>query len=145
MSEAEILSIRNELTGLVISVFSVSFGMISAYVVGLWLFLKDSPVALRVLGFLLLSSGLAFMGGMAAGLNALLLGTERAWIQLEAPTTGIASFGSERPELLQGFSLYEVSAALGAVAFAAVYIALFFLTFCYRWPASDQPGLRAGA
>jgi hypothetical protein len=31
MTEAEILSIRNELTGLVVSVVSVSFGMISAY------------------------------------------------------------------------------------------------------------------
>jgi hypothetical protein len=38
MSEAEILSIRNELTDLVISVVSVSFGMISAYIAGLWLF-----------------------------------------------------------------------------------------------------------
>ena len=34
MSEGEILSIRNELTGLVLSVVSVSFGMISAYIVG---------------------------------------------------------------------------------------------------------------
>ena len=38
MSEAEILSIRNDLTAIVISVVSVSFGMISAYIAGLWLF-----------------------------------------------------------------------------------------------------------
>ena len=54
MTEAEILSIRNDLTALVVSVVSVSFGMISAYIVGLWLFLKDSPLSLRVIAFLLL-------------------------------------------------------------------------------------------
>lgn len=64
MTEAEILSIRNELTGIVVSVVSVSFGMISAYIVGLWLFLKDAPLSLRAIAFLLLSSGLAFMGGL---------------------------------------------------------------------------------
>lgn len=70
MSEAEILSIRNDLTELIISVVSVSFGMISAYIVGLWLFLKDAPLGLRLLAFLLLSFGLAFMGGMTGGCTA---------------------------------------------------------------------------
>ncbi len=35
MTEADILSLRSDLTGLVISVVSVSFGMISAYIVRL--------------------------------------------------------------------------------------------------------------
>jgi hypothetical protein len=42
MTEAEILPIRNDLTGLVVSAVSVSFGMISAYIAGLWLFLRRS-------------------------------------------------------------------------------------------------------
>ena len=45
MTEAEILVLRGGLTGLVISVVSVSFGMISAYIAGLWLFLKRAPFA----------------------------------------------------------------------------------------------------
>lgn len=139
MSEGEILSIRNELTALVVSVVSVSFGMISAYIVGLWLFLRSAPLVLRTLAFLLLSCGLAFMGVLTGGLNALLLGTERAWSKLGPTSVGIASFGSERPEILQGLSLYEASAALGCVAFVAIYVALFFLTFLYRWPSDGAP------
>jgi hypothetical protein len=138
MSEGEILSIRNELTGLVLSVVSVSFGMISAYIVGLWLFLRSAPFGLRAVSFLLLSSGLAFMGVVTGGLNALLLGTERAWSKLGTTSVEIASFGGERPDSLQGLSLYEASAALGCAAFAAIYLALFFFTFFYRWP--DEPG-----
>lgn len=134
MSEFEILAIRNELTGLVISVVSVSFGMISAYVVGLWLFLKDAPLALRSLCFVLLSCGLGFMGAMTGGMHALLVGTERAWSKLAATSVGIASFGGERPEMLHGLSLYEASAVLGGLAFGAIYIALFYFTFFYRWP-----------
>lgn len=134
MSEGEILSIRNELTALVISVVSVSFGMVSAYIVGLWLFLRQAPFLLRLLAFVLLSCGLAFMGVLTAGINGLLLGTDRAWSKLGATSVEIASFGSERPDFLHGLSLYEASAALGAVAFAAIYVVLFFLTFLYRWP-----------
>lgn len=138
MSEGEILSIRNELTALVISVVSVSFGMISAYIVGLWLFLKDAPMALRLLCFLLLSCGLAFMGVVTGGVHALLVGTERAWSKLGPTAVGIASFGGERPNVLRGLSLYEASAVLGGFAFAAIYVALFYFTFFYRWP--DQAG-----
>ncbi len=137
MSEAEILSIRNELTGLVLTVVSVSFGMISAYIVGLWLFLKDCPLLLRCTAFALLSCGLAFMGGVTAGLNALLLGTERAWGGISKPATGIASFGAERPDYLLGLSLYDLSAAIGGLAFLTIYLALFFLTFAAkRWKSS---------
>lgn len=138
MTEAEILSIRNELTGLVVSVVSVSFGMISAYIVGLWLFLKNSPLVLRALAFMLLSCGLAFMGVLTGGLNGLLLGTERAWSKLGKTAVEIPSFGSERPDFLYGLSMYEASAALGCVAFFSIYAALFFITFIYRWAEDDD-------
>ena len=62
MTEAEILSVRNEVTAIVVSVASFSFAMISAYIAALWLFLKHAPLTLRSLAFLLLTSGLAFMG-----------------------------------------------------------------------------------
>lgn len=139
MSEGEILSIRNELTGLVLSVVSISFGMISAYIVGLWLFLRDAPLGLRLLTFFLLSCGLAFMGVLTSGLNGLLVGTERAWSKLASNSVGIPSFGAERPDILQGLSLYEASAVLGCAAFVAIYVALFFFTFFYRWQGVPRP------
>jgi hypothetical protein len=138
MSEAEILSVRNEVTGLVLTVFSVSFSMITAYLVALWLFLRHAPGALRLLAFLLLTAGLGFLGAMSIGLNDILAGTERAWGTLARTVTGIPGFGSERPEWLGGFSMYEAAAALGALAFLAIYAALAYLTFLYRWPSSPE-------
>ncbi|MEM9355448.1 MAG: hypothetical protein AAGB04_04480 [Pseudomonadota bacterium] len=138
MTEAEILVLRGGLTGLVISVVSVSFGMISAYIAGLWLFLKRSPFALRLITFLLLTSGLVFMGAITWGLHELLLSTDRAWAKLPTTATEIKSFGGMRPELLQGFTLYEASAALGFLAFAGIYIALAYMTFGYRWQGDER-------
>jgi hypothetical protein len=142
MSEAEILSIRNDLTSLVVSVVSVSFGMISAYIAGLWLFLREAPISLRLLAFFLLSCGLAFMGALTWGLNDLLLGTERAWSKLPSPASGIAGFGNARPEWLQGFTLYEAAVFLGSLAFGAIYVSLAYLTFIYKWPGATAGPVR---
>jgi membrane protease YdiL (CAAX protease family) len=139
VTEAEILSVRNEVTAIVVSVAGFSFTMISAYIAALWLFLSQAPLALRALAFLLLSAGLAFMGVMTAGLNGLLLGTETAWRKLAKPATELTGFGNASPDYLMGFTLYEAAAVLGAIAFGAIYLALFYLTFFYRWPdASAQ-------
>lgn len=142
MSEAEILAIRNDLTGLVISVVSVSFGMISAYIAGLWLFLREAPISLRLLAFFLLSCGLAFMGALTLGLNGLLVGTDHAWSKLATRATDIAGFGDVRPPWLHGLSLYEASAVLGAIAFGAIYLALAYLTFVYKWPGQTAAAVR---
>ena len=133
MTEADILSVRNELTDMVISIFSVSFGMVSAYIVGLWLFLKRAPLILRALSFIVFSFGLAFMGALTIGIHELLLGTERAWSKLAKTATEIPGFGSAPIEAL-GLTQYEAAACLGAIAFLAIYVALFVLTFLYRWP-----------
>lgn len=133
MTESEILSLRNELTSLVVDVFSVSFTMVTAYMVGLWLFLKEAPLALRLIAFALLTIGLGFLGAMTLGLNDIMLGTERAWSGLGRTATGLPGFGSERPAWLGGLTMYEGAAALGAAAFLAIYVALFYLTFVYRW------------
>jgi hypothetical protein len=142
MNEAEILSIRNELTGLVVSVVSVSFGMISAYIAGLWLFLREAPVSLRLLAFALLTCGLAFMGALTWGLNDLLVGTDRAWSKLVSPTSEISGFGKERPDWLHGFTLYGACVFLGSLAFGAIYLSLAYLTFVYRWPGSTAGQVR---
>jgi hypothetical protein len=142
MSEAEILSIRNELAGLVLSVVSVSFGMISAYIAGLWLFLREAPVSLRLLAFFLLTCGLGFMGALSWGLNDLLIGTARAWAKLASPATEISGFGNERPPWLRGFTLYEASVLLGTFAFGAIYVSLAYLTFIYRWPGTTAGQVR---
>jgi hypothetical protein len=142
MSEAEILSIRNELAGLVLTVVSVSFGMISAYIAGLWLFLREAPLSLRLLAFILLTCGLVFMASLTWGLNDLLVGTDRAWAKLAKPATEISGFGNERPPWLEGFTLYEASVLLGSLAFGAIYVSLAYLTFVYRWPGTTAGQVR---
>ncbi len=139
MTEAEILTVRNDLTEIVLSVVSVSFAMISSYIVGLWLFLRHAPFTLRALAFFMLSVGLAFMGTLTAGINDLMIGTERAWSRLSQPATGITGFGSETPAYLMGLSLYEAATVLGGMAFLAIYLALAYLSFFFRWPAERQP------
>ena len=142
MTEAEILTFRNDVTALVIAVFSLGFSMVSAYIAGLWLFLKGAGYPLRLVAFALLSAGLAFAGVMAFGLNELLMGSERSWAKLPSNSIGIPGFGSERPALLFGLSYYEVAAGMGVLVFGAIYIALFALTFLYRWPSADAASQR---
>ena len=144
MTEAEILSVRNEVTAIVVSVTGFSFTMISAYIAALWLFLKDAPFPLRALTFLLLSSGLAFMGVMSAGLNDLLLATETAWGKLAKTATGLPGFGNARPDYLMGFTMYDAAAILGTVTFGAIYLALFYLTFFYRWQSDGMGRIYRG-
>lgn len=138
MTEAEIFMIRGDLTDTIISLVSVSFGMISAYIVGLWLVLKDVPVVLRLIGFSLLSCGLLFMGVIGWGIHEMMLGVDRAWAKLASRSTEIPNFGGERPEYLHGLSLYEAGTGLGFVAFGLIYLALFYLTFIYRWSKASR-------
>jgi hypothetical protein len=138
MTEAEILAMRIGLTGLIISVVSVSFGMISAYIAGLWLFLKNAPFSLRALAFTLLSLGLLFMGIVMWGIHELLLGTDRAWLKLAKTASEFATFGGEKPDYLHGLTLYQGGALLGLLAFVLIYLALGYLTFWYRWGDADE-------
>jgi hypothetical protein len=85
-----------------------------------------------------LSIGLFFMGFLTWGLHELMLGTDRAWAKLPQNSMGIASFGGERPDYLFGLTLYQFGAFIGFVAFVAIYLALGYLTYLYRWePAED--------
>lgn len=138
MTEAEILAMRIGLTGLIISVVSVAFGMISAYIAGLWLFLKRAPFSLKALAFTLLSLGLLFMGIVMWGIHELLLGTDRAWLKLAKTASEFATFGGDKPDYLQGLTIYQGGALLGLVAFVAIYVALGYLTFFFRWDDADE-------
>ncbi len=90
---------------------------------------------------MLLSSGLAFMGALIVGLNVLLMKSDEAWAKLGKTLINLDSFGGERPSFLLGLSIYQASAGLGTAAFVALYVALAYLTFFYRWPEDlAQPG-----
>lgn len=138
MTEAEILTARNEVTAILVSVVSASLTVVSAYVVGLWTVLRHAPVGLRLIAFAIFSLALAFFGGVAFGLHHLLSGTEHAWSKLTSNAMNISGFGNERPEYLFGLSLYEAAAMLGGAAFLALYLALFAMTFAYDWSKAER-------
>lgn len=137
MGEDALLELAMEGVGVVIALVSTAFGIISAYIAGLFFFLRRAPFTLRFAAFGLLSVTLAFMGLLALGLLGILGGADEAWRALESTVSGVNSLGGERPEILFGLSVYEAGAGLGFGSFALVYLMLAYMTFFYRWPETN--------
>ena len=118
----------------VIAVFSMFFAMISAYIAGLFFFLNRAPLTLRLLAFVLLSMGLAFLGGSATVQQRVQEGLFAAWAKLPSPTIAVETVRNPlQIALPPGLTLHEVGIAIGWVTALSVYLALGYLTFFYRW------------
>jgi drug/metabolite transporter (DMT)-like permease len=137
MSEAEVMQGVFSSIQVVISLFSTFFAMISAYIAGLYFFLNRAPVALKLLAFFLLSVGLAFLAGAAITQQRLQVGLLAAWAKLSSPAIAVdAVLRNPFPAALpQGWSLYDVGVNIGWLTGLAVYLALGYMTFLYRWKA----------
>ncbi|MEM9726580.1 MAG: hypothetical protein AAF909_14115 [Pseudomonadota bacterium] len=133
MNENDLLSLATDGTEAVLTLVSTAFAFISAYIAGLYFFLRKAPLALRLASFALLSVTLSFLGIIALGLLGILYGADVAWRELDATATNVTSLGGERPDFLMGLSVYEAGAASGFLAFSLLYLALGFMTFFYRW------------
>lgn len=140
VTESEILQGLFASIQTVLSLFSMFFAMTSAYIVGLYFFLNRAPLALRLLAFLLLSIGLAFLGGSAATLQRMQEGLFAAWSKLPAPMISVAELRNPIPVTLPmpGISMQEIGVAIGWVTATSVYLALGYLTFFYRWAHTDM-------
>ena len=140
MSKAEIIELRWLGAGFVLSLFSVFFGIVSAYIAGLYFVLSKATLALRVLAFFVLAMGFLFLGGMAISVTDIIEVLTADWDNLKiSPAKGqvVHAFVSQIGGTMQ---LYFVGAVLGwAVAFI-VYVALGYLTFFYRWPQRQAMG-----
>jgi hypothetical protein len=134
MTVAEIMEVRWLGAGFILSLFSVFFGVVSAYIAGLYFFLSKASLALRLLAFFVLTMGFLFLAGMAISVTDIIEVMAVDWDNLKIPPAKgqvVRAFISQIGGSLQ---LYFVGALLGwAVAFI-VYIALAYLTFFYRWP-----------
>jgi hypothetical protein len=140
MTESEILQGLFASIQTVLSLFSMFFTMTSAYIAGLYFFLNRAPLALRLLAFLLLSIGLAFLGGSAATLQRMQEGLFNAWEKLPTPAITVAELRNPLPLQLpvEGISMQEIGVAIGWVTAASVYLALGYLTFFYRWSHANM-------
>jgi hypothetical protein len=128
----------------VLSVVSIIFGIISAYITGLFFFLNRAPFMLRSLAFALLSIAIFFVGAIALAVSPVaggLVGPERAIDQSAAATISAIQRGDFTPALsLMDIPVgYLAGLIIGLGLFAAVYVALLYMTFFYRWPKLHTP------
>lgn len=134
MSEAELMQGLLASGQAVLSLFSMFFAMISAYIAGLYFFLNRAPLALRLLAFFLLSIGLLFLGGAAVIQQKMQDGLLVAWAKLPTPTLSVDRL--RNPVVLPlpyGWSLQDVGVAIGWITALSVYLALGYMTFVHRW------------
>lgn len=136
MSEAELTQLLFNAIDAVLTVFSLFFTLVSGYLAALYLFLAQAPLMLRVVAFGLLSTGLVFLGGVAATVQNIQNGLFAAWGKLPAPTISLSELRNPVaiPAVLDnGWSLQEAGVAIGWGVAICVYVALAYLTFVYRW------------
>ncbi|MDX2203619.1 MAG: hypothetical protein NW223_12780 [Hyphomicrobiaceae bacterium] len=134
MTESELLQALYASTQTIISLYGMFVTIASAYIAGLFLFLKDAPLLLRLLAFMLLSVSLAFLGGAAAVQQGAQEAIFEAWLKLPNPAIAASVIISPFPvKEIYGVSVRAIGVALGWAAAASVYVALAFMTFLYDW------------
>ena len=132
MTEYEVLALRFEGTGLVLSILSIFFAFVSAYSAALYYFLHNTSLMMRILIFGLLTVALVFLGMVMFGNWFLMEGLAVAWAKVPNPQSEIMSFGIVLEEMT-GLTTYTIAVLFGCCVAFCVYLALFVLTFFYRW------------
>jgi hypothetical protein len=134
VSEAELMQALIGSIQVVVSVFSMFFAIISAYIAGLFLFLNRAPLSLRLLAFFLLSAGLMFLGGSALIQQRVQEELFAAWAKLPSPVVAVEALRKPLPVALPGgISVQDAGVIVGWITALSVYLALAYLTFFYRW------------
>lgn len=146
MTEADILALSFSANEAVSGLFSIFFGMVSAYIAGLYFFLNRAPLTLKLIAFALLTMGFLFIGQSMAGIESRLFGLVRAWETIGTPTTGIVALNKLSLPLplrdlfdATGIQLADYDGNRwgmysGWLLSVLVYVALAYATFVYRWP-----------
>lgn len=139
MSEAELLQIAISASTAVLTVFSIFFALVSAYIVALYLFLNRAPICLRALAFFLVSTAFVFFAAMVWNYQYIGEGIHMAWKHLASRATGMETLG---PPLIVRYVFIDgqtVGMWAGWIVGVVVYVALAYMTFFYGWkiPAQD--------
>lgn len=134
MTEAEILANAIQAGQAATAILSLFFAIVSAYIVGLYLFLHKAPFGLRLMAFVLLTISMLAMGALAWNMQYMGEGMHNAWLKLPQKSTGLDVLGP--PIVVESIFLDGRMAAAwaGWVLDGFVYLALAYLTFIYRWP-----------
>lgn len=138
MSESEILQGLFDAIDAVMTLFSLFLTMVSGYLAALYLFLYRAPFMLRLMAFGLLSIGLVFLGGTAAVIQTMQDNLFATWTRLPNPPFDIELLRNPLPlpveinTVVQ--SQQQLGVGIGWFVALAVYLALAYMTFIYRWP-----------
>jgi len=140
MSEAEMMQGVLTSIQIVISLFSTLFALISAYIAGLYFFLRRAPLPLKLLAFFLLTIGLIFLGGAAITQQRLQVALLAAWAKLRTPAIVVDGvLRNPLPvSLPAGWTIYDVGVTVGWMTALCVYLALAYMTFVYRWRVPEK-------
>jgi hypothetical protein len=136
MSEAEVVAAFATLGQAFLAGLQASFAIVSAYIVALYFFLGRSPLPMRILAFAFFSSTLAVLGVYLAGAKAYGDGIAISLAEMQA-TAKLSTLGNVVLWLMNNphaYALVYASLAIGLFA----YLALFYLTFFYRWAPSEE-------
>ncbi len=134
MTENEILQNAIQAAQAAASLFSVFLSIVSAYIVGLYLFLNRMGFALKFIAFFIFTIGLIAVALLAWNLQYLGEGMHEAWSRLPERSTGMETLGPPfivRNTFTHGGILVTAAAWLLGII---VYVALAHMTFLYRWP-----------
>ncbi len=137
MTEADVTSQMLSLLELTFLSVSLSFTVISAYVVGLYWFLRHTSVLLKAICFLGLSLTLIVMGVSSLGIARHAEAINKALLQMKAAGT-LSPLGQMASEGVTLSIAPMLSVGLTAV-FGLIYCGLFYLTFFFRW-REREPG-----
>jgi hypothetical protein len=129
MTEAEISNQLLALSGIAFSGVSVFFTLFSAYIVALFFFLRDSPLAMRVIVFLFLTLAFLYLGLLANGMSNHAMGLHKALADLAA-TKPLTAGGRA---LLEGGDSNMNLRWMNVAGLGVTYLGLMYLTFFYRW------------
>jgi hypothetical protein len=138
MTENEILQNAIQAAQAATSLFGVFLTIVSGYIVALYLFLNRTGFSLKFFAFLLLSLSLLAIALLAWNLQFLGEGMHAAWAKLPSRMTGMETLGPPllvRNAFTEGGILVTIA---GWVLGTVVYVALFYMTFLYRWPKADR-------
>ncbi len=132
MTEAELTEQMLIVTEISLVILSVVFTIISAYIVGLYWFLRKTSLVMRsvAFGFFTFVTLVITINGYGVYRHA--QGLLKALIELnnKKPLSPLGSMAIENTA--QGVTL---GVGIGLFALAAlIYLGLFYLSFLYRWP-----------
>jgi hypothetical protein len=128
MSESEISNQLLALSGLALSGLSVFFTLLSGYIVALYFFLHQAPLVLRLAVFFFLTLAFLYLAAYSRDMALHAQGLHAALEQLAARQPLSAAGQALLAHDLNSNLRWANIGGLGAI-----YLALFYLTFFYRW------------